>query len=114
MHGTLSPALVFGRPTTLNMMRRFGVGRAETFQKAGAQTPPIYPRINFSIGLEPPPMQKPEPVLKQPAPQQPAPPPVCFPYTQSDEHSGSASQLQPSYLPCNLSAVMSLCMLAGS
>ncbi len=74
------------------MPHRFGVGRAETFQKAGGETPPIYPRINFSIGLGPPPMQKPEPVLKAPAPQQPAPPPVCFPYAQSDEHSEDACQ----------------------
>lgn len=65
----------------LHMPHRFGVGRVEHFQKAGAQTPPIYPRINFSIGLGPPPRQKPQLVSQVPisnaAPQQPDPSLVC-------------------------------------
>ena len=68
---------------TLHMSHRFGVGRVEHFQKAGAQTPPIYPRINFSIGLGPPPGQKPQRAPQVPVsdavPQQPDPPPVCKP-----------------------------------
>ena len=60
---------------------RFGVGRVEQYQKAGGQTPPIYPRINFSIGLGPPPNQKTQPPqapVSNAAPQQPAPSQVCL------------------------------------